>query len=277
MANQKKLSTQQMNTHFSYVLKDFPFITKSITSKTQLGGIKIERIDNEMLNVYYDNNDFVTKRTKEKIWRSEATGEVTEANAVSVSDACVDNTLRDPVREEYDEEIFIDPNGSDKEYDNGQKMFVKCFFENILENDDIVDKMIKKITERANVLRNPNLNEWFEAFWKAWPKGTLKGSKAKAWEKICAMNPTEEDCREIGQGLKDNAEQYRLMDKYHQWHPVLPMVTTWLNQKRWEDSYVVEEAYWSTQVPDPRIKQAHDETAKKNIIANWSNMLGKEN
>jgi len=276
MSDNKKLSTQQMTTHFSYVLKEFPVITKSITHKTELGEFNLERIEKK-LNVYYDSNDFVTIETrKRKNKGAKRPKVVMKANEMSLNDACVDNTLRDPVAEEYyvtAKPDRIDPNGSDKEYDNGQKVFVKCFFENILENDNIMDKLINKITERATALRNVNLNEWFLSFWDLWPKGALRGSKANAWKKIQKINPSKEECEEIEKGAKENILQYELMDKYHQWHPDLPMVTTWLTQERWKDTYVTDENHWKATIPNTAIKKAREEKEKENIVEGWDNLF----
>lgn len=74
--------------------------------------------------------------------------------------------------------------------------------------------------------------DWFDALWKIYPKKNARLAAQKKWD---ALKPDRETCRAILAGLERDkrSEQWqRDGGKY------IPMLSTWLNQRRWEDQGV---------------------------------------
>ena len=90
------------------------------------------------------------------------------------------------------------------------------------------DKDIKETTTNVVVKKNKNSEEWFNAFWTAYPN---KANKKKSKERFLKICTSEEVFNTIMDGMKKtviakaNAEgtQY------------IPMASTWLNGERWND------------------------------------------
>ena len=82
--------------------------------------------------------------------------------------------------------------------------------------------------------------DWFDALWKIYPKKNARLAAQKKWD---ALKPDRETCRAILAGLERDkrSEQWqRDGGKY------IPMLSTYLNQRRWEDQGVD-----FGQLPDP--------------------------
>ena len=115
---------------------------------------------------------------------------------------------------------------------NGNSLETKCFHDG---NADIglgldigIDKEYKETTTNVVVKKNKNSEEWFNAFWTAYPN---KANKKKSKERFLKICTSEEVFNTIMDGMKKtviakaNAEgtQY------------IPMASTWLNGERWND------------------------------------------
>lgn len=82
--------------------------------------------------------------------------------------------------------------------------------------------------------------DWFDALWKIYPKKNARLAAQKKWD---ALKPDRETCRAILEGLERDkrSEQWqRDGGKY------IPMLSTYLNQRRWEDQGVD-----TSQLPTP--------------------------
>lgn len=74
--------------------------------------------------------------------------------------------------------------------------------------------------------------DWFDALWRIYPRKDAKAAAQKKWD---ALKPDRETCRAILTGLERDkrSEQWqRDGGKY------IPMLSTYLNQRRWEDQGV---------------------------------------
>ena len=73
------------------------------------------------------------------------------------------------------------------------------------------------------------ITERFDTFWKAYPKKTGKGAAEKAFQKI----------KPSGDLLQKMLKAIEAQKRSDQWQrdngQFIPLPTTWLNQKRWED------------------------------------------
>ena len=91
-----------------------------------------------------------------------------------------------------------------------------------------IDKEYKETTTNVVVKKNKDSEEWFNAFWTAYPN---KANKKKSKERFLKICTSEEIFNTIMDGMKKtviakaNAEgtQY------------IPMASTWLNGERWND------------------------------------------
>lgn len=94
--------------------------------------------------------------------------------------------------------------------------------------------------------------DWFDALWKIYPKKNARLAAQKKWD---ALKPDRETCRAILAGLERDkrSEQWqRDGGKY------IPMLSTYLNQRRWEDQGV-DMAQLPAQPEDrPRISWGDD-------------------
>lgn len=93
---------------------------------------------------------------------------------------------------------------------------------------------------KARGKRSAYKPDWFDALWKIYPKKNARLAAQKKWD---ALKPDRETCRAILAGLERDkrSEQWqRDGGKY------IPMLSTYLNQRRWEDQGVD-----FGQLPDP--------------------------
>ena len=86
---------------------------------------------------------------------------------------------------------------------------------------------------RENAQDKPSAPTWkperFAAFWTAYPNGKAKKRAAAAWDKL---KPDDALLRQMGLGLKRalaSADWQKDGGRY------IPMASTWLNGRRWED------------------------------------------
>lgn len=73
--------------------------------------------------------------------------------------------------------------------------------------------------------------ERFNAFWRAYPRRSGKGSARKAWAKIV---PNEELFQRIMSAVESASKTEQWRRDYGQF---IPYPGTWLNQERWDDDY----------------------------------------
>lgn len=94
------------------------------------------------------------------------------------------------------------------------------------------DKPKPKPKPRSSGERCTYKPDWFDALWKIYPRKDAKAAARKKWD---ALKPDRETCRAILAGLERDkrSEQWqRDGGKY------IPMLSTYLNQRRWEDQGV---------------------------------------
>lgn len=75
-------------------------------------------------------------------------------------------------------------------------------------------------------------NEDFENFWKNYPRKDGKAQALKAWNKAGKSLP---EISFILQKIDEMLSQYRI--KHPSGTQFIPMASTWINNKRWEDEY----------------------------------------
>lgn len=93
--------------------------------------------------------------------------------------------------------------------------------------------------ENVNENENDNVNEnnnWFDAFWKLYPK---KVEKKKAMAKFKKMCKTEKQFNIIINGLKRHIKSEQWQKEHGKY---VPYPTTWLNGERWNDEIEVKES-----------------------------------
>lgn len=95
--------------------------------------------------------------------------------------------------------------------------------------------------------------DWFEAFWAKYPRKDNKQTALRAW---CRLKPDRETCGRMAAALERD-KQSRQWTKDN--GEFIPMPSTWLNQRRWENEGVdlsqLPQAsdsggYWA---PDPEV------------------------
>lgn len=94
------------------------------------------------------------------------------------------------------------------------------------------DKPKAEPKPKARGKRSAYKPDWFDALWKIYPKKNARLTAQKKWD---VLKPDRETCRAILAGLERDkrSEQWqRDGGKY------IPMLSTWLNQRRWEDQGV---------------------------------------
>ena len=70
----------------------------------------------------------------------------------------------------------------------------------------------------------------FERFWEQYPRKEAKAKAEKIWKKL-----TKKQTDIIFQSLPKHLKSWKTKDR-----SFIPMPTTWLNQKRWNDEVVIE-------------------------------------
>ena len=123
------------------------------------------------------------------------------------------------------------------------------------EDADICQSKKQEAAEEPEEKPKPNLiEERFKIFWKAYPRKSSKGGAEKAWRKIA---PSQKLFDEIMAALE-------VAKKCEQWKKdngqFIPYPATWLNQKRWEDEYIL---------PDEEAKKPQTGFDPDNPYADW--------
>ena len=72
----------------------------------------------------------------------------------------------------------------------------------------------------------------FDAFWQAYPRKTAKGAAEAAWRKLKPDEPLVARMLAAVEVAKQSAQWQRDGGQY------IPLPSTWLNQRRWEDEHV---------------------------------------
>lgn len=116
-------------------------------------------------------------------------------------------------------------------------------------NEDQPEEKAAKPKKKAE----PYRLDWFEAFWRLYPRKDNKQTALRAW---CKLKPDRETCGQMAAALERDKQS-------RQWTKdggeFIPMPSTWINQRRWENEGVdltqlpqVSETggYWA---PDPEV------------------------
>ena len=132
-----------------------------------------------------------------------------------------------------------------------------------LNNKQVINKQVNKAPysppEGANAEKPPKKKaepyrlDWFEAFWTIYPRKDNKQTALRAW---CRLKPDRETCGRMAAALeRDKLSRQWTKDNGE----FIPMPSTWLNQRRWENegvdlSQLPQAAdsggYWA---PDPEV------------------------
>lgn len=101
---------------------------------------------------------------------------------------------------------------------------------NICETHDYtyVEHMVNE-NENVNIIKKEDKNLLFESFWNVYPKKKDKGHALKAWYKISKPKET------LGLILKALEWQNESLDWKKENGQYIPMPSTYLNGRRWED------------------------------------------
>lgn len=103
-------------------------------------------------------------------------------------------------------------------------------------------------------LHGPNLGveqrELFERFWRAYPKRQAKAEAVRWWQRA------KPDPDTVAAMLDGIARQLQSASWQSEGGRFIPMPSTWLNQRRWEDE---------TAMPPPRLPHNHPEMARRRI------------
>lgn len=75
--------------------------------------------------------------------------------------------------------------------------------------------------------------EWFERLWQLYPRQDAKEDARRAWDKL---RPSRELCREMSMGLARQAASPKWQEEGGRY---IPLLSTWLNGRRWRDQGVV--------------------------------------
>lgn len=73
----------------------------------------------------------------------------------------------------------------------------------------------------------------FEAFWRSYPRRIGKGAARRAYHKALTLSTHDQ----IMEGVKTLKKAIKMEGREMQF---VPHPSTWLNQERWEDEYVVK-------------------------------------
>ena len=112
------------------------------------------------------------------------------------------------------------------------------------------------IQSNTNPNPNPIQDERFEKFWEAYPKHTAKDSARKAFKKI---NPDDELMEKMLTAIKKQKESRQWQENGGQF---IPMSSTWLNGKRWEDEVQAGSTTRTVNAPQYSQRDYSDEQAE---------------
>ena len=125
-------------------------------------------------------------------------------------------------------QLQIKDNGSYTFKDNGCQVVAKCLPQDRLGKDSI-DKINKDICSNGF-----EREQYFERFWKEYPKKIAKANAKKSFIKKCN---NEETFNSIMNGL---AKQKKSPDWIKDNGKFIPHPTTWLNGERWNDEMTID-------------------------------------
>lgn len=104
---------------------------------------------------------------------------------------------------------------------------------NISKEQDNKDSTVYK-TKAVKRGKNKEYTQEFEMFWTAYPRKEGKGEAFKSFLKAT------DDCGATVQDLLDGIDKYKQTEQWQRdGGKYIPHPTTWLNQKRWEDTPMV--------------------------------------
>lgn len=105
---------------------------------------------------------------------------------------------------------------------------------------------------KARGRRSAYKPDWFDALWKIYPRKDAKAAAQKKWD---ALRPDRETCRAMMAGLERDkrSEQWQRDGGRY-----IPMLSTYLNQRRWEDQGVDASQLIAPPEDKPRISWGDD-------------------
>lgn len=114
------------------------------------------------------------------------------------------------------------------------------------------DKPKEEPKPKARGKRSAYKPDWFDALWRIYPRKDAKAAAQKKWD---ALKPDRETCRAILAGLERDkrSEQWRRDGGMY-----IPMLSTYLNQRRWEDQGVDASQLPTPPAEKPRIAWGED-------------------
>lgn len=120
------------------------------------------------------------------------------------------------------------------DYQNCKSTINKNVKENIISNNNINNNIIRKNYNKKEI-KNDNLENKFNKFWKEYPK---KVSKENARKWFIKNKPDDELFNKMIKSL----ERFKELDDWKKQNgKYIPYPSTWLNQKRWEDEFETDE------------------------------------
>lgn len=120
------------------------------------------------------------------------------------------------------------------DYQNCKSTINKNVKENIISNNNINNNIIRKNYNKKEI-ENDDLENKFNTFWKEYPK---KVSKENARKWFIKNKPSDELFNKMIKSL----ERFKELDDWKKQNgKYIPYLSTWLNQKRWEDEFETDE------------------------------------
>lgn len=187
------------------------------------------------------------------------------ANLYGVSNTTISTLIKNLVDRGYIETEIIYREGT-KEILN---RYLKIFKDPYLKNFKY--PMQKNLKDNNTSINNTSINnnpynppKEFETFWKAYPRHDNKQKTIKWFEK----NKPSEGL------LKIMLDKIELLKKTKQWQnkQFIPMPTTWLNGKRWEDEVLESDLTKEEEIPiseDELLKLAQKEIEEEKRNGTW--------
>jgi hypothetical protein len=119
---------------------------------------------------------------------------------------------------------------------------INRYIDNIDKNISVLDKPKRKRSTSGLTIE---LQESFSIFWSAYPKHEARVMAEKAWLKISPQNGLVETICTAVEKFKQSPKWTKDNGEY------IPMPSTWLNQRRWEDESIQGESrldldFWRT-------------------------------
>lgn len=187
------------------------------------------------------------------------------ANLYGVSNTTISTLIKNLVDRGYIETEIIYREGT-KEILN---RYLKIFKDPYLKKFKY--PMQKNLKDNNTSINNTSINnnpynppKGFETFWKVYPRHDNKQKTIKWFEK----NKPSEDL------LKIMLDKIEILKKTKQWQnkQFIPMPTTWLNGKRWEDEVLESDLIKEEEIPiseDELLKLAQKEIEEEKRNGTW--------